>query len=257
MNLIRNGRGRKGLLVLLCAGLVLAACSDADEESFGGGDGCKPVTVASSPEKLELLTGLAEEFNGSEAGATAAGGECVQIQVARKSSGVGAELLTQGWPENEANGPQPVIWSPAASSWGSVVNQRLSQQGSEGFVPTDPEPFMLTPLVFAMPKPMAEALGWPDTPIGYSDLLALSRDPQGWASKGHPEWGAFKLGKTNPNYSTSALSATIAQYYAATGKQGDLTGEDLARPEVEAFNRGVESSVVHYGDITLTFLNNW
>jgi len=119
LNLIRNGRGRKGLLVLLCAGLVLAACSDADEESFGGGDGCKPVTVASSPEKLELLTGLAEEFNGSEAGATAAGGECVQIQVARKSSGVGAELLTQGWPENEANGPQPVIWSPAASSWGS------------------------------------------------------------------------------------------------------------------------------------------
>ncbi len=53
------------------------------------------------------------------------------------------------------------------------------------------------------------------------------------------------------------LSATIAQYYAATGKQDDLTGEDLARPEVEAFNRGVESSVVHYGDITLTFLNNW
>ena len=74
---------------------------------------------------------------------------------------------------------------------------------------------------------MAEALGWPNTPIGYADILALARNPAGWGSKGHPEWGPFKLGKTNPNFSTSALSATIAQYYAATGKQRDLTVEDL------------------------------
>src|SRR5206468_1568254 len=79
----------------------------------------------------------------------------------------------------------------------------------------------------------------------------------GWAGRGHPEWGRFKLGKTNPNFSTSALSATIAQYYAATGKVRDLSLEDLNRPDVDAFARGVESSVVHYGDITLTFLNNW
>src|SRR5438132_13928217 len=108
-----------------------------------------------------------------------------------------------------------------------------------------------------MPRPMAEALGWPAPPIGWADILALARDPNAWASHGHPEWGAFKLGKTNPNFSTSALSATIAQYYAATGKQRDLSLEDLDRPDVDAFARGVESSVVHYGDITLTFLNNW
>ncbi len=69
--------------------------------------------------------------------------------------------------------------------------------------------------------------------------------------------GPFRLAKTNPNFSTSGLSATIAQYYAATGKTRDLTAEDLARPEVDAFARGVENSVVHYGDITPTFLNNW
>jgi Ca-activated chloride channel homolog len=249
-------RSHRLLVALALLATLMAACS-RDGGTDTAGDGCQPVDVASSPEKIELLTNLANEFNRSEAAATAAGGECVQVRVARKSSGAAADLLTQGWTENEANGPQPVIWSPAASSWGSVVNQRLSSSGGEAFVPSDPEPFMLTPLVFAMPKPMAEALGWPNTPIGFSDLLALSRDPQGWASKGHPEWGAFKLGKTNPNYSTSALSATIAQYYAATGKQGDLTREDLARPEVDAFTRGVESSVVHYGDITMTFLNNW
>jgi Ca-activated chloride channel homolog len=110
--------------------------------------------------------------------------------------------------------------------------------------------------VIAMPRPMAEALGWPTTPIGYADILKLAQDPAGWGGKGHPEWGPFRLGKTNPNFSTSALSATIAQYYAATNKTRDLSAEDLARPEVDAFARGVEASVVHYGDITLTFLNN-
>ncbi|NEQ27778.1 MAG: hypothetical protein F6K28_54030, partial [Microcoleus sp. SIO2G3] len=41
--------------------------------------------------------------------------------------------------------------------------------------------------------------GWPDEPIGFADILALSQDPEGWAAFGHPEWGPFRLGKTNPN----------------------------------------------------------
>ena len=115
---------------------------------------------------------------------------------------------------------------------------------------------MLTPLVIAMPQPMAEALGYPNTPIGYADILRLANDPAGWGAFGHPEWGPFRLGKTNPNFSTSALNATIAQYYAASGKTSGLTLEDLNRPDVDAFARTIESSVVHYGDTTLTFLNN-
>ena len=85
----------------------------------------------------------------------------------------------------------------------------------------------------------------------------MATSTQGWAAFGHPEWGSFKLGKTNPNFSTSGLSALIAQNYAATGKTRDLTTEDLAKAQVEQYNRSVESSVVHYGDTTLTFLNNW
>jgi Ca-activated chloride channel family protein len=115
---------------------------------------------------------------------------------------------------------------------------------------------MLTPLVLAMPKPMAEALGWPEAEIGWADILALAQDPAGWGAKGHPEWGAFRLGKTNPNFSTSGLSATAAIYYAATGKTSGLTIDDLTRPEVVDFIRGVEAATVHYGDTTLTFLDN-
>ena len=107
-----------------------------------------------------------------------------------------------------------------------------------------------------MPEPMAKALGWPDTPIGWADVLALATDPQGWASKGHPEWGKFTLGKTNPNVSTSGLAATIGTLVAATGTSSDLTQAALQQPEVQQYLKDVESSVVHYGDTTLTYLSN-
>jgi len=245
------------LVILVVAALVAGACNvDVGSGGTAGGrvpSGCVAVDMAVSPEKLDLLTELAEKFNASdEANKTK---PCGFVRVKNTSSGVGATQLAEGWPNPDSDGPRPVIWSPAAASWGAILNQRLQEKGAEPMAPADAKPFMVTPLVIAMPKPMADALGYPETPVGFGDLLALAQDPQGWASKGHPEWGAFKLGKTNPNFSTSGLSATIAQYYAATAKQSDLTLEDLGRPDVDAFMRGVESSVVHYGDITPTFLN--
>lgn len=218
------------------------------------------IDMAVSSEKIALLSDLAATFNDDKvlSAFTAPDGtkQRAFVRVKGKASGGAAQLLVNGWDET-TDGPQPVIWSPAASSWGAIVNQRLATAGSQVIVPTKATPFMLTPLVIAMPKPMADALGYPNTPVGYADLLALAKDPNGWASKGHPEWGAFKLGKTNPNFSTSGLSATIAQYYAATGKSSGLNLEDLDREDVKQFSTSIEASVVHYGDITMTFLNNW
>ena len=244
----------------LVVALAATACSISSNDSDSGdGSGlddpgdCIPVDMAVSPEKVDLLTGLANTFNGS-ADANV-DGDCIFVRVQKKSSGEGANLVAADWPDPDVNGPRPVIWSPASSAWGAIVNQRKADAGEDPVAPAG-KPFMLTPLVIAMPKPMADALGYPDTPIGYADILRLANDPAGWGAFGHPEWGPFRLGKTNPNFSTSALHATVAQYYAAAGKTSDLTLEDLNRPEVDAFARGVESSVVHYGDITLTFLNN-
>ena len=110
--------------------------------------------------------------------------------------------------------------------------------------------------MIAMPRPMAEALGWPKAQIGWGTLFDLAQDPQGWGAYGHPEWGAFRLGKTNPNFSTSGLHALVGSYFAATGLSSDLSAPRIEEPDVQAFVRGVESSVVHYGDISLTFLAN-
>ncbi len=244
--------------------LIVAACGGSDDDPFsasGAGDSavtgdagnCILVDAAVSSEKIELLTELANDFNSTDA---AVDGECVFVDVRSKASGGAATALAEGWDET-TDGPRPVLWSPASSAWGEVLNQKLADNGEAPMAPVDPAPFMLTPLVIAMPEPMAEALGWPDTPIGWADILELARSPGGWAAKGHPEWGPFRLGKTNPNFSTSGLSALIAQAYAATGKTTDLSLEDLARPEVVQYGTDIESAVVHYGDITLTFLDNW
>lgn len=245
--------------------LAAAACSSTDgddggsasddttiEDVLGDPGDCLVVDLSVSPEKIDLLTDLARTFNASEEAEV--DGECVFVRPQSKSSGLGATLLTEGWDE-EAEGPRPVVWSPASSAWGAILDQRLAEQG-ESPIAGEGTPFMLTPLVIAMPQPMAEALGWPDEPIGYADILELSTSSEGWAAFGHPEWGPFRLGKTNPNFSTSGLSALIAQSYAATGKTEGLTTEDLAQQDVIDFATGVESAVVHYGDTTLTFLNN-
>jgi len=225
-----------------------------DEADLGDPGDCVVVDLAVSSEKATLMNELAREFNGSDA-ADLEGGRCAFARPQTKASGLAADLLSSGWDE-ELEGPRPVVWSPAASSWGAIVNQRRQANGDSAIV-GDAEPFMQTPLVIAMPEPMAEALGYPEQPVGWADIIRLAQDPQGWAAYEHPEWGPFRLGKTNPNFSTSGLSALIAQAYASAGKTEGLSGEDLAAPAVEESARAVESAVVHYGDTTLTFLNNW
>lgn len=233
---------------------LASATSFAITAAPAGAADCVTVQIASSPEKLTLLTELGKRFENSDEGKV--NGKCVKINVAKVSSGAGEQLLAASWPKPKVNGPRPVIWSPAASTWGGVLNQHRADKGKQPYVTSPGKSFMLTPLVIAMPKPMAQALGWPNTPLGFTDILALARDPAGWAGKGHPEWGPFRFGKTNPHFSTSGLAETVAQYYAATGKTSDLSLEDLSRPDVKQFATDVESAVVHYGDTTLTFLNN-
>ncbi len=260
----RRQTGRRLAAMVVLAGLVAACSNDPSELSFDEDgnvevdrDRCVVVDASVSPEKIELLTAMADEFNRSDLATAEVDGEekCVAVVVQSKASGGAAQLLDSGWDE-ASEGPRPVIWSPASSAWKTVLNQRFSSSGREP-IANDATPFMLTPLVIAMPEPMAQALGWPDEAIGWNDVLGLARSQQGWGEFGHPEWGAFRLGKTNPNFSTSGLSALIAQTYAAADKRDGLSAEDLRKPEVVQYGTDVETAVVHYGDTTLTFMNNW
>ena len=214
-------------------------------------DGCTTVNIAASSEKAALMGEIANSYRDS--GRTV-DGKCFDIAVTSAASGTAESNLAAGWDET-LNGPSPDVWTPAASTWVSLLKSDLTAKDRPNIVPATSESVTSTPLVLAMPEPMAKALGWPDAPIGWADVLALATDPQGWASKGHPEWGKFTLGKTNPNVSTSGLAATIGTLVAATGTSSDLTQAALQKPEVQQYLKDVESSVVHYGDTTLTYLS--
>jgi Ca-activated chloride channel homolog len=222
--------------------LIVFSRGGGDGGSAGGGaqtdapEGAIQISLAYSPEKEELLVPLIEDFNDS---GTEVNGAPVFVR---------GEVIASGEAEQKIDAGQlkPVAWSPSSSLWGRLLNYEADRQ----LTPDDPPSIVRTPLVIAMWKPMARALGWPKKPIGFNDILALARSRQGWGAYGHPEFGSFKLVHTNPDFSTSGLSAVVAEYYAATGKREGLLTSDIdgsARAKV----RDIERSIVHYGDTTL------
>ena len=213
---------------------------------------CTPVNVSASSEKAALLGGIADGYNMAD---RKVNGRCVDVRVATLASGTAAAALAADWDE-DANGPRPDVWTPASSLWCGILEQRLRDAGRPPLLPADRPSIAQTPLVIAMPRPMAEALGWPGNDIGWTDLAELAESPAGWGLHKHPEWGAFKLGKTNLSISTSGMAATVAAFHAKTDLSTDLTPADIANPEFRDFVSSIEGSAVHYGDTTLTFLQN-
>jgi Ca-activated chloride channel family protein len=93
-------------------------------------------------------------------------------------------------------------------------------------------------------------LGWPDKPLGWTDIATLATSPEGWSAFGYPEWGSFKFGHTHPNYSNSGIVSIIAEAYSGANKQRGLTVDDLNTEALKSFMADVEKSVIHYGTST-------
>lgn len=231
----------------MAASIVLTGCfGSSSEDPNGDGDfaddGCTHIAVATSSEKVNMLDALAAAFK--ESPEAMALDTCATVKPVNVSSGDATRYLTSGrdWP-NENRELWPTLWSPASTVW----TERVAAAASPALV-GEPKSFTHTPVVFGMPEPMAKALGWPDEPISITDLETLCSDPDGWGSVGKSVWGSFKISKTNPNTSTTGLSAILMQSYEASGKTEALTAADVAA--AEDFSRVFEECVIHYGDTT-------
>jgi Ca-activated chloride channel family protein len=199
------------------------------------------VSIYYGSEKEAWLEPLVEEFN--EARNRTSGGSVIVIEATPMGSIESANAII-------AEEIQPTVWSPASSIYVPVAEAGWSSLHAEGLIYGDADDLVLSPVVIAMWRPMAEALGWPDEPIGWSDIAAMATSESGWAEFGYPEWGSFKLGHTHPNHSNSGIVSVIAETYAGAGKQRNLMLGDLSEPAVQEFVADVESSIIHYGRST-------
>src|SRR3954451_21264818 len=231
------------LLLAVTAVVAVAALTRGGSGGDGGGGspsaprGAIEVVFNYSPEKEILLKPLIDAFNQR---GVKVGGKPVFVKGTPSSSGDDESKLAKGRLQLPA-------WSPASSRWGRLLNYEADKQ----YVPADNPSIVRTPLVIAMWEPMAQALGYPAKKLGFGDILKLAKDPQGWAAVGRPEFGPFKLVHTNPDFSTSGLSAVVAEYYAATGKLEGLTTADVTKSAARAKVKDIERAIVHYGDTTL------
>jgi Ca-activated chloride channel family protein len=197
--------------------------------------GAVEVSFAYSPEKEKLLLPLVRQFNGSGA---KVGGKPVFVSAQNLASGDAETKIAAGRLKLTA-------WTPSSSLWGRLLNFEADQPYAADTNPS----IVRTPLVIAMWEPMAKALGYPKRKLGFADILKLARSKEGWGAFGHPEFGPFKLVHTNPDFSTSGLSAVVAEYYAASGKKEGLTTADITAARAQV--KDIEQSIVHYGDTTL------
>jgi Ca-activated chloride channel family protein len=237
-----------GRLVVIALAIGAVAFAAISALGGGGGDtkkkaapsnngptaGAVRISFAYSPEKTKLIAPLVKRYNAQQSGVFVEGQE---VASGTAETGIARGKL------------RPTAWSPASSLWGRL----LDHEADRSYVADQNPSLVRTPLVIAMWEPLARALGWPRKPVGWSTVLKLALDDRGWAAYGRPQYGAFKLGHTNPDFSTSGLSAVAAEYFTAAGKQEGLTEADISKPEVRRRIKAIERSIVHYGDTTLFF----
>ena len=78
--------------------LVTAACTEAkppNDDGLGDPGDCIIVEMASSPEKIDLMTALAKTFNDSDRAKL--GGECIFVRPQKKSSGAALNMSREVW----------------------------------------------------------------------------------------------------------------------------------------------------------------
>lgn len=231
--------------LLLCTALVTGCRREAIDKApetpaARNPKGSVSLTFTYGSEKEDWIKDVTAAFNAADH--RLADGRTITVEAIPMGSGDCIDELLQ-------ESRHADLTSPASAAFIKLGNAESRAKSGKDLVPST-ENLVLSPVVIAMWKPMAEALGYGKKPLGWSDILALARDNRGWSAHGHPEWGPFRFGHTSPESSNSGLISILAEVYAATGKKNGLTVADVGEPKTAQFVSGIEQSVVHYGSST-------
>ncbi|RSM58113.1 VWA domain-containing protein [Actinoplanes sp. ATCC 53533] len=167
---------------------------------LGGGecDGQVRLSVAAAPQIAAAVQQSAAEWVG---GSATVGGACVAVDVrAVDPADVAAVLSAEqkvslaGAGAPRAGVTAPDVWVPDARTW----LQRLRSAAPE-FAFTEEGSLALSPVVMAMPEPVAKELGWPRRKLSYADLIAQITTSTN-----------FRAGTVDPARDAAALSGLLA-----------------------------------------------
>jgi len=199
-----------------------------------------PLTISmwTNDTKASWVKRVTENFNNGEYETET--GRPITVQVEQLSSG-------DVFPKILSGELQPTIWSPGETSWINDANVVWQDLNGRPLTSGPCTPVDYTAIGIAMFRPMAEAMGWPEPPISWDDIIALAANPEGWASYGHPEWGQFKFGHTHPDSSNTGFLAIASLVYNALGINEGLTPELAKSQEVRQAMRQLELNTFHYG----------
>ena len=191
------------------------------------------ITVVSSPDQFKTVSSLAQEWQQSE---PELNGKCIGATVERKESSEVAAALSPNW-DPRRDGPRPDVWTPDSTAWHLVASDRPD---GAAMIPEKSPRLASSPVVIAMPKPMAEALKWPDAGLSWRELITTFGTGKTWADFAPTEnWGKFRIGMTNPAASTAGLHSLFA--ITDFNNDDEVSDEELKSGLV--FERGVTTYV--------------
>jgi Ca-activated chloride channel family protein len=180
-----------------------------------------PTTIAvlASPDQFKTMASLGQQWQDTK---PEVDGKCVGVDIHRKEPGGIAAALSPNW-DPRRDGPQPVVWAPDSSAWALVAAERPE---AAAMLRPNPARLASSPVVIAMPRPMAEALGWPDKELGWRDLMSTFGLGKSWADFApDQDWGKFRLGMADPAASTAGLHALFA--VTDLNDDDEVTDEEL------------------------------
>ena len=224
----------KGIIVYLVVSSLVMICV-ACTKDVKNQRNTVTLEFYSSSAKKTWIDEVTEKFNRQR---NQIDGQSIHINVTHVTSGGSLRKIKE-------RKIQPDIWSPGDDSWIKLANDHWNTNHSGRFI-RETKPLVNVPLVIAIWEPMARALGYPDKPLGWTDIAEVAANPDGWAAYGHPEWGKFKWGHAHPEANSGFLTV-LSEIYSCLGKTKNMAIDDLKNPEVRTFLKAAESAVEHYG----------
>lgn len=161
------------------------------------------LSIAASPDQADVVQALATKWQDQ---APEINGRCAEITVRAEQSAQVASSLTTSW-KADSGEPRTDVWMPDSSVW---ISSAATRADIKPMVSGQQSRVASSPIVMAMPKPMAEALGWPDKLLSWSTLAKARISGVTWAKFQHPEWGRLQLGVGNPQASFAAMGTLLS-----------------------------------------------